>query len=104
MDIHDIDDPQEVIAAAGRYRAAASAVTDRVEGALRELVLPGGAESALDRALEARLHWVRAALARAVDGHVARTDTNIRFAVTAVRGLEDADRTGAGHIRESWPS
>ncbi|WP_216897858.1 hypothetical protein [Nocardia alni] len=103
MDVHDIDDPEEVIAAAGRYRLAASAVTDRVEGTLRELVLPRRAESVLDRALAARLHWVCAALSRRVDGHVARVDTSIRFAVTAVRALEDADRTGAGHIRGSGP-
>jgi|GEM_PF-4492644 len=101
MDVHDIDDPAEVIAAAARYHTAAAAVTDCVAGTLRQLVLPRRVESVLDRELAARLDWVAETLGRGAAGHAAHADASVRSAVAAVRALEDADRVGAGHIRES---
>jgi hypothetical protein len=103
MDVHDIDEPAEVIAAADRYHGAATDFADRIGAVVRSLVLPVRPQSPLDRALMARLDQVTAGLDRAATDHVARAGASRGAAVAVVRALEEADRTGAGLVRDSVP-
>jgi hypothetical protein len=99
--IHDIDEPAEVIAAADRYRTAATEVTDQVGGTVRRLAPPRRAASSLDRELEARLDSVTNALGQAVTQLAARVAATHRSAVEAARALGDADQEGAERIRDA---
>jgi len=103
MDLHDMDDPAEVLAAAGRYRTAAAAVSDGIARILRELALPQQGRSPLDRELVARLDWITTTLGDAAagrDAHVADTHTAV---TDSVHALEEADRSGARIVQRAEP-
>lgn len=101
MPVHDIDEPAEVIAAVGRYHLAVSGVADRVASILDALAPAVRPASPLDRALVSRLDALTRALSRSAAGQVARADASRRAAIDVVGALENADRTGAGLVRDA---
>ncbi|MGF6887652.1 hypothetical protein ABIA39_006243 [Nocardia sp. GAS34] len=103
MDLHDMDSPAEVLAAAGRYHTAASSVAEGIARILRELTAPQPGRSPLDRELLARLGWITESLAAVADGHGDRVADTHSAATDSVLALEEADASGARILDRADP-
>ncbi|MFE3081481.1 hypothetical protein ACFXG7_35910 [Nocardia tengchongensis] len=102
----DIDEPAEVIAAAGRVTAASAAVTSHVNAVIGALVPAGEASSELDRVLiEALRSSLASAFGSATAAHDVRSATIYTDTTQAVSELaaaeEDAGRAIAGPSGDS---
>ncbi|WP_327146937.1 hypothetical protein [Nocardia sp. NBC_01327] len=100
----DIDEPEEVIAAAGRVASASAAVTDQMIAVARGLVPAGSASSGLDCALMNSAQSVRSSLTYAATSDSDRAVAVHRYVVGAVQALvatDDSGRTLIDHSGES---
>jgi hypothetical protein len=103
MNLHDMDAPEEVIAAAERYRAAAAVVADGIAHILRELTLPRHGGSPLDRDLVTRLGWITATLGNAAAGGEVRVADTHTAVADSVHALAEADTAGARIVHRTDP-
>lgn len=96
-----MDAPAEVIAAAGRYRTAATEFADGIARTLRGLAVPRHESCPLDREFVSRLEWITTTLGAAAVERAARVADTHTAMVASVRALEEADETGAGVVRRT---
>ncbi|MFB8005994.1 hypothetical protein [Nocardia sp. NPDC056000] len=97
----DIDEPIEIIAAAGRVTAAATAVTGRATAALGELAPVGSPHCTLDHALLGVLHWVKSSCTTAATSDGTGATAAHRFVVQAATALDTADEHGRATVHDS---
>ncbi|MET9489852.1 hypothetical protein [Nocardia sp. NPDC006630] len=90
----DIDEAAEVLAAASRFTGAATGAAGRIATTVDDLELRSRPESALDRDLVAALHWVKTAVAQAVQGDDGQADATYLLAVARVDALTATDVFG----------
>lgn len=99
----DIDAPQEVIAASGRFAGAITSVTDRVGAISGDLALPSRPESMLDDRLGAVNRWIAATLANARIRQAHFATATHQQATNTTNMLADAETTGAAAVYGSGP-
>ncbi|MBF6164667.1 hypothetical protein IU486_07750 [Streptomyces gardneri] len=98
-DKFDTDDPDEVVAAARKFRTAITTVGGQVATISDGFVAPRRPESEIDRQLVALTHRMRAMFKRAERANGRRVDaaTQVTAQVSYTHG--DADRAGAAEVR-----
>ncbi|WP_067573159.1 hypothetical protein [Nocardia acidivorans] len=97
----DIDEPDEIIAAAGRVTTAAAAVTGRATTAIAGLVPVGAARCDLDHALLGVLHWVTTSCADATMSDSTGSSAAHHFIVRTAQALATADDHGRVAVHRS---
>lgn len=95
----DIDEPDEIIAAAGRVTATAAAVTGRAGTTIAGLVPQGSAKCELDTALLGVLDWVKTGCSTAVTSDSKGSSAAHHFIVQAAHALTTADDHGRAVVR-----
>ncbi|KAA8881904.1 hypothetical protein F3087_40270 [Nocardia colli] len=70
----DIDEPSEVVAAAGKFSGAIAAADQRVAAIVAQLVVPARPRSPLDAELVRRLDWIKDVLGNALADSANRAD------------------------------
>ncbi|MEV6072958.1 hypothetical protein AB0L82_40980 [Nocardia sp. NPDC052001] len=97
----DIDEPDEIIAAAGRATAAAAAVTGRAGTTIAGLTPQGTARCELDTALLGVLHWVKTGCTTAVTSDSRGSSAAHHFIVQAAHALTTTDNHGRTVVRRT---
>ncbi|MFC3963081.1 hypothetical protein [Nocardia jiangsuensis] len=95
----DIDDPDEVIAAATGFSTAIDTVGELVTLVTGELEPPRRPGSALDRVLTDRLGWIVETFGGALRNDAGRTALTLRQITEAARALGAADIAGGQAMR-----
>ncbi|MFB7720125.1 hypothetical protein [Nocardia sp. NPDC056100] len=95
----DIDEPDEIISAAGRVTAAAGAVTGRATSTIAGLTPLGTARCDLDNALLGVLHWVKTSCTAAATSDSRDSTAAQRFIVQAAHAITTADDHGRAAVR-----
>ncbi|BCK57283.1 hypothetical protein [Nocardia wallacei] len=99
----DMDEPDEVIAAAGKFRAAVTSVTDHVDAVADDLNLPRGPQSPLDHGCAGVHRLIPAMLREATPAHAGYAITTNQNATETTTVLATADIDGGLQVHRAEP-
>lgn len=95
----DMDEPPEVIGAAGQFTSAVASAAGQVNAVADELTVVGEGElTSLDRALVSNLMHGKTLLREAAGASGERAEATLDETVVSATALGDADETGGAHI------
>ncbi|WP_327148015.1 hypothetical protein [Nocardia sp. NBC_01329] len=95
----DMDDPDEVIAASGKFTTALTTAAGDVGTVVDDLVLHSRADSPLDRALVQKLEWIHTTFGNAVSAAGSQAETTRDITVVGARAISNSDIDGGTAVR-----
>ncbi|MBF6351353.1 MULTISPECIES: hypothetical protein [Nocardia] len=97
----DTDDPDDVIAAGGRFTTEITSTTGDVGRIVDDMVVHSKAGSPLDRALVEKLTWVQGTFENAVRDTEGQARTTLDATVLGATVLANADIDGSVVVRRA---